>query len=239
MYEPDFRAVFERLDLLAAGLLMTFALAIASMLAATVIGLLLAVGQMSKVRVIRSLSHGYVQLFRGVPLYVYIFWLYYSFGSATGILLSPVEAGVICLATLYGAYLAEIDRGALMSIPRQQHEAAAALGLTPVQSFRDVVLPQAIRTIIPPSTNMFAGVVMDTALVSSIGVVELMRVARIGSSESFRPFEFYTVAALIYIVVVLLISLASAYLERRLTPGASSPGFGRIRRLIPSRHPGT
>jgi polar amino acid transport system permease protein len=215
-YTPDFDPVWERADLLLDGLAMTFLLALTAMAAAIVLGLLVAVAQMSSVRPLRGLATQYVQLARGTPLYVYIFWLYYSLGGATGILLTPFQAGVICLATLYAAYLAEIDRGALQAVQREQREAAKALGLSPLQSFRDVVLPQAVRTVIPPTTNVFAMLVMDTSLVSAIGATELIRLARVGSSETFRPFEFYTVMGMIYVAVVLAISGLSAWLERRL-----------------------
>ena len=215
-YTPDFGPVWQRADLLLEGLAMTFVLAIVAMACAIVLGLVIAVGQMSSAWVVRKLATGYVQLARGTPLYVYIFWVYYSLGSATGILLTPFQAGVFCLATLYGAYLAEIDRGALQSIQKEQREAAVALGLTAWQSFRDVVLPQAVRIAIPPTTNMFAMLFMDTSLVSAIGALELIRVARIGSSETFRPFEFYTVMGVIYVVVVLVVSALSAWLERAL-----------------------
>lgn len=207
---------------------MTFAIAVTAMAGAIVLGLVIALGQMSSVRVVRSLATGYVQVARGTPLYVYIFWLYYSFGSATGVLLTPFQAGVVCLATLFGAYLAEIDRGALQSIRKEQREAGAALGLSPWQSLKDIVLPQAVRIVIPPTTNMFAMLVMDTSLVSAIGATELIRLARIGSSETFRPFEFYTTMGAIYVVVVLGISALSAWLERVLRyerAGRTPPSF--------------
>ncbi len=122
---------------------------------------------------------------------------------------------MICLSTLYGAYLAEVDRGALASIPKEQKEAALALGLTPSQTFWSVVLPQAVRRALPPTTNLFAVMLMDSSLVSVIGVTDLMRLVRIGASESFRALEFYTTGGVIYVGLVLVITRLSRLLERR------------------------
>jgi polar amino acid transport system permease protein len=132
-----------------------------------------------------------------------------------GLRISPIQAGVLCLSTLYGAYLAEIDRGALQSIPKEQNQAAVSLGLTPWHTFWDVTLPQAVRIIIPPTTNLFSVMVMDSSLVSVIGVTELMRLTKVGASDTFRAFEFYTAAAVIYVVLVLVVTRSSRYLERR------------------------
>ncbi|MEX2547825.1 MAG: amino acid ABC transporter permease [Chloroflexota bacterium] len=233
-YQPDFGAVFANLDVILAGLVMTFVLAIAAMFSALILGLILALMQMSTWRPLRTIGVAYVQLFRGTPLYIYLFWLYYSFATVSGIRLTELTAGIICLATLYGAYLAEINRGALRAIPSTQSQAGLALGLSPWQNFRHVILPQAVRIVIPPTTNMFAGVIMDTSLVSAIGVAELIRVTRVASSETFRPFEMYTAAGLIYVVVVLGVSGLSAWLERRLSSRdrVALSGSRRLRRGI-------
>lgn len=229
-YRPDFGPVLANLDVLLGGLVLTFALAISAMFFALLLGLVLALMQMSTWKPLRVLGTGYVQLFRGTPLYIYLFWLYYSFATLSGILLTEIMAGIICLATLYGAYLAEINRGALRSIPITQTQAGLALGLSPWQNFRHVVMPQAVRIVIPPTTNMFAGMIMDTSLVSAIGVAELIRITRITSSETFRPFELYTAAGLIYVVVVLGVSGISAWLERRLS-ARDRAGLSSARRI--------
>jgi ABC-type amino acid transport system permease subunit len=144
--------------------------------------------------------------------------------------LTAIQAGIICLATLYAAYLAEIDRAALEAIPRQQREAAASLGLTPFQTFRLVVLPQAFRIMLPPTTNMFAGMVMDTSLVAIIGVDELLRVVRSGASDTFRSMEFYTAGALIYLALVLAITWLSRRVEARVQLDVPT----RVGRMLPS-----
>jgi His/Glu/Gln/Arg/opine family amino acid ABC transporter permease subunit len=214
-YRFDFSAVIDRADLFVQGVGMTIYVSVVSMALAIVLGLVIALLRMAKPVPLRTLGRTYVRIFRGVPLYVYIIWVYYGLAMLVGIRFQPVQAGVICLSTLYGAYLAEIDRGALQSIPREQRQAAQSLGLTPVQTFWDVILPQAVRTIIPPTMNLFAVMLMDSSLVSVIGVLELMRLTKVGASETFRAFEFYTTAAVIYVMLVLIFTRLSRYMERR------------------------
>jgi His/Glu/Gln/Arg/opine family amino acid ABC transporter permease subunit len=203
------------MDLLVLGVAMTIYVSILSMAVAIVLGLIIASMRMSKAPVLQAVGRTYVRIFRGIPLYVYIIWVYYGLALLFGIRFQPIQAGVICLSTLYGAYLAEIDRGALQSIPKEQTQAAVSLGLTPMQTFWDVILPQAVRIIIPPTTNLFAVMLMDSSLVSVIGVAELMRLTKVGASETFRAFEFYTTAAIIYVALVLVVTRASRRLERR------------------------
>jgi His/Glu/Gln/Arg/opine family amino acid ABC transporter permease subunit len=213
-YRFNFQPVLARADLFLEGVSMTVAVSLLSMALAVVLGLIVALASLSRFRFLRLAGRFYVQLFRGLPLYVYIIWLYYGLALWLGVKFTPLQAGVICLATLYGAYLAEIDRGAIQSIPRQQSEAALSLGLSPAQTFRFVVLPQALRVIVPPSTNLFAVMLMDSSLLSVIGVTDLMRLIRVGVSDTFRSFEFYTAGALIYVGLVLSVSRLSARLER-------------------------
>ena len=215
MYRFNFAPVLEQSDLILKAMGMTLLITAVSMVLAGILGLLVAVCRLSQSRVLATLARGYVQLFRGIPLYVYIIWLYYGLALLLGITFSPFQAGVICLSTLYGAYLAEVDRGALASIPKEQKEAALALGLTPSQTFWSVVLPQAVRRALPPTTNRFAVMLMDSSLVSVIGVMDLMRLVRIGASESFRALEFYTTGGVIYVGLVLVITRLSRLLERR------------------------
>lgn len=214
-YELNFAPVIERSDLFVQGLMMTLYVSIISMIIAVIWGFIIAVCQTARFAPLRTGARVYVQFFRGIPLYVYILWLYYGLDVFLGLRFSPLQAGVICLSTLYGAYLSEIDRGALESISKGQTEASLSLGLTSFQTFMDVILPQTIRIIIPPTTNMFAIMVMDSSLVSVIGVAELLRLMKEGASDTFRTMEFYTVGAVIYASLVFLITRISARLERK------------------------
>ena len=215
MYRLNFAAVLAHWPLFVQGVAMTVLISVIAMSLAVVLGLLLALGQLSPLRPLRAGARLYIHLFRGIPLYVYIIWLYYGLALFLGVTLSPVHAGIIALSTLYAAYLAEIDRSGLQSIPATQIQAAVSLGLTPLQTFRDVVLPQAVRVVIPPTTSMFAAMLMDSSLLSVIGVMDLMRLIRVGASETFRSFEFYTAGAVVYVTLVLLVTRVSSLLERR------------------------
>lgn len=210
-----FQPVLSRSDLFVEGVRMTLLVALCSIGVAVVLGVLIALAQLSPLAPLRGAAVAYVQVMRGIPLYVYIIWLYFGLALGTGISLAPISAGVIALSTLYAAKLAEVDRGAIQAIPRQQREAAAALGLTPWETFRYVIGPQALRIVIPPTTTYFATMIMDSSLVSVIGVTELMRLIRQGASDTFRPFEFYTAGAIIYSSLVFAVTRMAAFLERR------------------------
>jgi His/Glu/Gln/Arg/opine family amino acid ABC transporter permease subunit len=211
----DFAAVIAHWPLFLRGVGTTVLVSVVAMSIAVVLGLVIAGCQLAPIRPLRVAANLYVRVFRGIPLYVYIIWLYYGLALLLGVTLSPLQAGIIALSTLYAAYAAEIDRGGLLAVPRAQVEAAVALGLTPLQTFRDVVLPQAVRVVVPPTTSLFAAMLMDSSLLSVIGVMDLMRLVRVGASETFRSFEFYTAGALVYVALVLLVTRASAWLERR------------------------
>jgi His/Glu/Gln/Arg/opine family amino acid ABC transporter permease subunit len=217
-----FDIVLAEWSWIAKGLAMTLAITALSMLLAIPTGLLVALMSLSRLRVIRWAATVYVQVFRGVPLLVFIIWMYYGVSMAVGVNFSPVTAGVLCFALQYGSWLSEVFRGGIQAVGRGQREAAASLGLTAVQTFVYVVLPQATRIVLPSIGNLMVGLLKDSSLVSIIGVFELMRQAQTAVSLTFRPFEFYTVTAGIYIVLTFLLARGIATLERRLQiPGTA------------------
>ncbi len=211
-YVPDFGPVLRVWDALLLSLRFTFLLAFLAIGFGCVIGLLIALLRLSKVRVLRVAASLYINFFRGIPQMVYLVWLYFGIAMVTGIDFEPVLAAAICLSTQYAAYLAEIFRSGIEAIGKGQTEAALSMGLTPAQTHRYIVLPQALRIVIPPMGNMWVGAIKDSALVSYLGVMELTRTAMLQSNISWRPFEFYTTTALIYVLIV----WASAKLIRRL-----------------------
>jgi ABC-type amino acid transport system permease subunit len=171
---------------------------------------------------VRWLATAYVQVFRGVPLLVFIIWMYYGVSMAAGVQFSPVTAGVLCFALQYGSWFSEVFRGGIQAIGRGQREAAASLGLSPVQTFGHIVMPQAVRIVLPSMGNLAVGLLKDSSLVSVIGVFELMRQSQTAVSLTFRPFEFYTVTAAIYVLLTFAVARGFAGLERRLhIPGTS------------------
>lgn len=230
----DFSVVGQYGSWIVTGVEMTIVISIVSMILALIVGLAVALLRMSPLAPVRWLTSLYIQIFRGIPLLVFLIWLYFGFSFLTGINFTAFQAGIICLAVQYAAFLAEIYRSGIQAIDKGQREAAASLGLSGIASFRYVIFPQALRIIIPPIGNMSVGMVKDSSLVSVLGVMDLMREAQIAVSQTFRPFEFYTVVAAIYITMTLGLAYLAGRLERRM-------GVDRLRqpsmagRLLPWR----
>jgi His/Glu/Gln/Arg/opine family amino acid ABC transporter permease subunit len=215
-YIPDFSAVLRVWDALLFSLRYTFALALMTIGFGCIIGILVALLRISKHRLLSILAGLYINFFRGIPQMVYLIWLYFGIAMVTGADFQPLVAGAICLSTQYGGYLAEIFRSGIEAIGHGQTEAALAVGLSPTQAFRYVILPQALRIVIPPMGNMWVGAIKDSALVSYLGVMELMRTTMLQANNSWRPFEFYTTTAVIYVLIVWLSSKGVVKLEKRL-----------------------
>ena len=187
-----------------------------SMVVAVLLGLVVVIFRLSDRWWLRAPAFAYIQLFRGTSLYVFILWLFFGLTIVTGLQLTAIVAAVIALGLLNSAYMAEVYRSGLSAVPEGQSEAARALGLTSFQTYKDVIVPQAIPVIIPASMNVFIDLLKDSSLVGVIGVVDIMRVSQRLSNAYFRPFEFYTAAAAIYLVIVLFFSrVVGARVEKR------------------------
>lgn len=191
--------------------------------AALILGLLAGLGQISRNVVARNISRAYVELVRGIPVLPLIFVLALviipDVSEAAGAPNSVPQdlRAISALALIYGAYMAEIIRGGVQSIPRGQTEAGRALGLSPGQTMRSVILPQAGRAIIPPIANDFIAVLKDTSLLSTVGVLEITRRTRQYSASSFRFPEAFFTMTFIYLVLVLTLSILLTLFERRFT----------------------
>jgi His/Glu/Gln/Arg/opine family amino acid ABC transporter permease subunit len=215
-YVPDFGPVLRLWQPLLLALRFTLLLAVLTLFFGSIIGLIVALARLSKFRVLQTPAALYVNFFRGIPQIVYLLWLYFGIAMVTGIDFEPLIAASIALATQYGAYLAEIFRSGIQAIHRGQTEAAMAVGFTPWQTYRHIIIPQAVRIVIPPVGNMWVGAIKDSSLVSLLGVMELMRTAQLQATNTWRPFEFYTVTALIYVLLVWLSARGINVLERRM-----------------------
>lgn len=161
----------------------------------------------------------YVEFFRGTPLLVQLFFIYYGLPQV-GITLDAWTAGVVGLGLNGGAYIAEIVRGALAGIDRGQYDAAHALGMGWPSVLAWVVLPQALRTATPPLVNSFASLLKESSLVSVLAITEIMNVAKMIYSRTFRAFEIYAVIALIYFALTFVFSRLSRMLEKRMALAA-------------------
>ena len=229
------RVYRETLAFLWDGVLLTLQLTVAAFTLALVIGLIAGLMRLSKRPVVYTVSTLYIEVIRGVPLLVLLVYIAFvaaplvseALGGAsravglpgladliTGIIRGDLNRAVLGLAIGYGAYLAEIYRAGIESVPRGQVEAARSLGMTHGQAMRFIVLPQAIRVVLPPLGNDFIALLKDSALASAIAVPELTQAGRLLSARTFRAFETYNMVALLYLIMTLVGAMGVRALER-------------------------
>jgi polar amino acid transport system permease protein len=220
------------LPVLLQGLRVTVTATLLVMAIALVAGLPIALARMSKNWLLRVPATIYVQVLRGTPVLLQLFYLYYVLPFA-GIKLPPWPAGIIGMSAAYAAYLSEIYRAGIEAIDRGQTEAALSIGMSRFQVMRLVVLPQAIRIIIPPMGNMFIGLFKDTSLLSILTIRELMFEGQLLAATSFRHITIFTVIAGLYLAVSWPSAALIERLERRLKalPRDQAESSSRRRRL--------
>jgi len=195
------------------GSLMTLLLVFFTMLVSPIGGLLIALGRISGIAAASRLCWFIIWIFRGTPLLLQLFFIYYGL-PAIGITLKPIPSALIGLGLNYSAYLAEIIRSGIQSIDKGQMEAAQAMGMSYRQAMRRVIIPQTYRVILPPVTNEFIALIKDTALVSTIAMVELMRTADQLFNASFNV-TVLALAACVYLMFTTVFTFAFERLERR------------------------
>lgn len=204
------------LKFLLSGLGYTVQLSATAICISVVVGLLVALPGLSARKWPRRLSRTYVEVVRAVPILVLILWVYYGLPQITGLSLSVFWAGVIALALSDSAFQAEIFRAGIQSIARGQYEAAYSVSLNYRDTMRYVILPQAIRRILPALGNQLVYMLKMSSLVSVIGMQELTRKANELVVSEYRPLEIYTVLVLEYLVLILIVSAGVRWLESRL-----------------------
>ncbi|WRS26643.1 amino acid ABC transporter permease [Oscillospiraceae bacterium MB08-C2-2] len=178
------------------------------------LGLPISFGTMSRFWPIKAISKLYVWVFRGTPLMLQIFFFFYCLPLFTGLKLDRLSTAVVTFMLNYAAYFAEIYRAGIQSIDRGQREAAKSLGFSPWQTMKMIVIPQALRRVIPPISNEVITLIKDTALVYVIGVPELLKAAKDANNRDVDPTAYF-VAALIYLGLTFLLTLFSQNMERR------------------------
>ncbi|MEF2144248.1 MAG: amino acid ABC transporter permease [Desulfovibrionaceae bacterium] len=210
------------------GVLVTFQVTILSIIGALILGLFTGLGRISRVRPINLAASTYVEVVRGIPLLVQLFYIYFALGQLFRELpetnfvfiflknMPPLVAAVTAMSVCYGAYMGEVFRAGIESIDRGQDEAARSLGFNRAQTMRYVILPQAWRTILPPVGNEFIALLKDSSLVSILAVADILRRGREFASVSFSYFEAYTMVALVYLLITLLLSKGVSIMESRL-----------------------
>lgn len=202
----DYRSLFFK------GWLITIGLSLASLLLSLIIGIIASLG--SQVKATSTCYYGYVELIRGTPLLVQILFFFYAVAHQIG-LENRYIAGILILSLFHGAYIAEMIRSGIEAVSKTQLESAKAIGLTTLQSYRFVIFPQTMRSIIPPLAGQFASIIKDSSLLSIIGINELTNSAQAINSMTYSTLETYLPLGLAYLVLTLPISLWSKKLEKR------------------------
>jgi polar amino acid transport system permease protein len=197
------------------GASVTVAVSVASYMLALCLGLLLGLARTSRFLLVRGAAGAYVQFMRGTPLLLQLFFIYYVLPYG-GLILTPFQAGVLGLTLNYAAYMAEVFRSGIAAVPKGQFEAGASLALTNYQLMRYVVIPQALKIVVPPIGNFFVAIFKDSALVSVISMRDLMFTGQILAASTFMHFQIFAMVAAIYLILSYPAAKAVEVLERRL-----------------------
>ncbi len=206
------------LEVLAGGAVTTLQVTAGALVLAIAVGLVLALAKISRVWPLRAFATSYIELFRGTPALTQLFVIYFGLAEA-GIYFQPLQAAIIGLGLNGGAYLAEVFRAGIQAIHRGQMEAALSIGMTPRSAMLHIVLPQAVRIVLPPIGNYAIGLLKDTAIVASVAAPEIMFRARNLVMETYLSMQIYLLVALLYLAMSLPLSHAVARLERRMRMG--------------------
>lgn len=215
-YSFQFGIVWKIKDYLLAGVIFTSQVTLYSLILALAIGLLVSTLTLAKNRFVSAVAQLYVEFFRNTPALVQLLWVYYALPLFFGVELTALTSCVIALGMNSGAYMAEIFRAGIQSVDEGQIEAARSLGMSHLQTMRKIVLPHAVRTMIPPFVNQTVSLVKWSSLVSVVGVADLTYRAQLLSTQLFRPIEIFTFTAAIYFGLCAVLTYFSRYLEKRL-----------------------
>ena len=204
------------LKFLVSGMGVTIYISVISIIISMILGFIVAIPSLAKNKFLTYINIGYVEIVRAIPLLVLILWIYYGLPIMTGLSFSPFVSGIIALAISESAFQAEIFRAGINSIKKSQWEAGSSLGLTFYKRLRLVILPQAIKNILPALGNQFVYVLKMSSLVSIIGIADLTRKANELVVSTYRPLEIYTFLILEYLILILIVSFFVRKLEKKL-----------------------
>jgi polar amino acid transport system permease protein len=216
VYQFRFDAVYNNIPFLLEGLHLTLFISFLSLALSMVLGVFVALGRLSRFRALSFVAASYIEIFRDTPVLVQLFWVYYVLPILLGIRIDALSAAILGLTLHSTAFLGEIYRAGIQTVPRGQLEAAKVLGLSPITCFVRIVLPQAIRNVLPPIVNNLVDLIKLSSLASVFAVGEITRKAMELSAVTFRPLEIFTFVALVYFLICWPLSLAIRLLERRL-----------------------
>ena len=211
----DFSIIAGYLPMFGEGLLVTLKVTVCALLLGLLLSVPLSLCKISNVRVLQLFAAFYTSVFRGVPILVQVFMMYFGIPIATGLKFTAFQAGTIVFAMNSAAYISESMRGGIMAIDRGQDEASMALGVRYPAMMKDIILPQAIKSVLPSLVNEFIGLLKNTTLIASIGLVDILRVGQLIQAATYRAFEPFFVISVFYYILVMGLSFLGKLLERR------------------------
>ncbi len=210
----DFSIIVRYLPMFGEGLLVTLKVTFCSLLLGLLLSIPLSLCKISNVRVLQMFAAFYTSIFRGVPILVQVFMMYFGIPLATGLKFSAFQAGTIVFAMNSAAYISESMRGGILALDKGQYEASMALGVRYPSMMKDIVLPQAIKSVLPSLVNEFIGLLKNTTLIASIGLVDILRVGQLIQSATYRAFEPFFVISVFYYILVMGLSFVGKMLEK-------------------------
>lgn len=213
----DFKTTAQYMPLIFNGIKVTLLFTFFSMIAGFILGTLVTLVKVSGKKIPKMLADFYTSIFRGTPLLVQLFLIYYATPQLIGYSITALEASVLTFGLNASAYISEIMRGGIMAVDKGQREAAMSLGVPYNLMMAKIVFPQALRMILPSLVNEAIGLLKNSSLVAMIGVTDVMRGAQMMQNITYRAFEPYLLAAATYYILVLILSIFADRLERRVT----------------------
>ena len=216
MYKWDFYTVLQSFDLFLDGIWTTILYTVGSITVGVVVGLLAAFARLSRYTLVRLTARSYQELFRCTPLLVQILLAYYALPLLLGFTISNTTAGLLVLSLYVGSLYAEIFRGGINAVDKGQGEAAAAVGMSGAQSMWHIILPQAVKKMLPAFINQSVIQVKNTSLLYTISIAELTYMTSVVNSETYRPLEAYTLAAIMYFAMLFPLTQAADMFERHM-----------------------
>jgi len=204
---------------LLSGLWVTIEIAVISLILAVILGIILGIFSISTSKILKSLATVYIGIIRGTPLMIQALFLFFGVGQAFNIRIDPMVAAIITLTVNASAYMAEIFRGGIQAIDNGQMEAARSLGLSYSKTMRKVILPQAVKIMIPSILNQFIVTLKDTSILSVISIRELTATGQIIIARNYKALEMYAIVACMYLILITILTLVSSYIERKISYG--------------------
>ena len=209
----------DSLPSLLSGLWVTIEIAVISLILAVIFGIILGIFSISTSKILKGIATLYIYIVRGTPLMVQALFLFFGVGQALNVRFDPVVAGILTLTVNATAYMAEIFRGGIQAVDHGQMEAARSLGLSYSKAMRKVILPQAVKIMIPSILNQFIVTLKDTSILTVISIRELTSAGQIIIARNFKSLEMYAIVACMYFIIITLLTLASRYIERKISYG--------------------